>query len=111
MANMDQIEMELRQYIEDMPNLSRNDKFTYLKAIFEKHFAMEKMEHQLTRGDFHEIVSQAKSQFAGTTLPMRISKGEIYPSEVGNVLLIESVIGYLNRHNVLKRLVKIDYTK
>lgn len=111
MANMEQIESELRQYIEDAQNLSRGDRFTHLMAIFKKHFEMEKTEHQLTMGDFHDIVSYAKSQYVHTTLPMRISKREIYPSEVANVLMIEAVIAHLNKFKILKRLVKIDYTK
>lgn len=105
------IEQELRQYLEDAQNLSRQDRFTHLMAIFKKHFDMEKTEHILTMGDFQGIMSYAKTQFINTVLPMRITKREVYPSEVPNVLMIEAVVSYLNKSKILRRLVKIDYTR
>lgn len=110
MANMDTIEQELKQYIEDSPNLTRNDRYVHLKAIFDKHFAMEKTEHMLTMGDFHEIVSFSKSQYVQIPLPATVSNREIYPSEVGYLCMIEAVISYLNKSQILKKLVRIDYT-
>lgn len=110
MANIDTIEQELRQYVEDSANLNRNDRYTHLKAIFDKHFSMEKTEHLLTMGDFQGIISNAKSQFANLTLPASISNREVYPSEAPHILMIESVISYLNKSQVLKKLVRIDFT-
>jgi hypothetical protein len=111
MANLETIEQELRQYINDAEHLSRQDKFVHLKAIFDKHYAMEKTEHLLTAGDFHEIVGFAKSHYATMTLPAQVSRREIYPSEAPHLLMIEAVISYLNKHSILKRLVKIDYSR
>lgn len=111
MSNLETIEQELRQFINDAEHLTRQDRYTALKAIFDKHFAMEKLDHMLTSGDFHEIVSYAKAQYVNTTLPMKISKKEIYPSEVGHVLMIEAVIAHLNRFKLLKKLVRFDYNK
>lgn len=110
MANMETIEAELRQYIEDSANLGRQDRYIHLKAIFDKHFAMEQTEHLLNMGDFQQIVSYAKSQFVNIKLPAQISKREVYPSEVAHILIIEAVLSYLNKSKVLKKLVKIDYT-
>jgi len=111
MANMETIEQELRQYLEDSDNLSRQDRYTYLKAIFDKHFAMEKMEHQLTMGDFYEIISVAKSNFVNIVVPAKISKRDVYASDVPHVAMIESIIMYLNKNKLLRRLVRIDYTQ
>lgn len=110
MANMETIEAELRQYLNDAEHLSRQDRFTHLMAIFQKHFAMEKTEHLLTMGDFHEIVSYAKSHFVQIPVPATVSKRDIYPSEVPHLCMIEAVIMNLNKNKVLKKLVKIDYT-
>lgn len=110
MANIETIEQELRQYVEDSPNLSRNDRYTHLKAIFDKHFAMEKTEHILTMSDFQGIISNAKSQYANLTLPAKISNREVYPSEAPHILMIEAVIGYLNKSQILRKLVRIDFT-
>ena len=110
MANTETIEQELRQYIEDSANLTRQDRYTHLKAIFDKHFAMEKTDHLLTMGDFQQIISYAKSQFVQIPLPAEVSKRDVYPSEVPHLMMIEAVISYLNRSKLLKKLVKIDYT-
>jgi hypothetical protein len=110
MSNTETIEKELRQYIEDSANLTSQDRYVYLKAIFDKHFAMEKTEHILTMNDFQSIISYAKSQFVQITLPAEVSKRDVYPSEVPHLMIIESVISYLNKLKILKKLVKIDYT-
>lgn len=110
MANMETIEQELKQYIEDSANLSRQDRYVHLKAIFDKHFAMEKTDHLLTMGDFREIISYAKGQFIQISLPATISNKEVYPTEVPHIMMIEAVIAHLNRYKILKRLVKIDFT-
>ncbi len=110
MANFDLIEQELRNYLEEAPNLNRNDRFIHLMAIFEKHLKMEKANHILTMNDFQDIVSYAKSQYQHLVLPAKISNRDLYPSEVGNLLMVEAVIAHLNKFQVLKRLVNIDYT-
>jgi hypothetical protein len=111
MSHTETIEQELRQFLEDSQNLSRQDKYTQLKAIFDKHFAMEKVDHMLTGGDFHDIVSYAKGQFAHLTLPVKLGKKELYPTDVPHVMMIEAVISYLNKNKLLKRLVKLDYQR
>lgn len=111
MADIEQIERELKAYLEEEDNLSKQDKFTYLKAIFDKHYTLEKMDHMIHIKDFNDIVSYAKSRFADTALPMRISDKEVHMSEAANALMIDSVIVYLNKMKLLKRLVKINFTR
>lgn len=111
MTKTDIIEQELRQFIEDSPNLTRQDKFTVLMAIFQKHIAMEKTSHLLTMSDFQHIISTAKNNFVtDLTLPATISNREVYPSEAPHIAMINAVISHLNKADVLKRMVKIDIT-
>lgn len=110
MANMQTIEQELREYIENAYNMNRDDKFFYLKAIFDKHFAMEKKEHLLTMADFNLIVSDAKSNYVQLALPASISNKEVYPNDAPHIAMINSIISHLNKFDVLKRFVKIDIT-
>lgn len=110
MANMETIEAELKQYINDAQNLSRDDKYVHLKAIFDKHFAMEKTQHLLTMSDFNLIISNAKSNYVQLALPAKISNRDVYASDAPHIAMIDAVISHLNRHDVLKRLVKIDIT-
>lgn len=110
MTKTDIIEQEIRQFIEDSPNLTRQDKYTVLMAIFQKHLAMEKTSHLLTMSDFQHIISNAKQNFVQLTLPATISNREVYASEAPHIAMIDAVISHLNRHDVLKRFVKIDIT-
>jgi hypothetical protein len=111
MANPDQIEQELRAYLDEERNLSKADRMKYLMAIFNKHFGMDQTEHLLNDHDLHDIISYAKSSYARTTLPMRISKKEIHPSDVNFVLMIEAVVGHFNKSKLLKKLIKFDFTR
>lgn len=111
MNRRDMAEIELRDFLNKEENLSNQDKFKTLMAIFDKHFAMEKVEHQMDIGDMRQIVDYAKGSYIQTQLPMKISKKEVYSTEVPHVLMIEAVISHLNRHELLRKLVKFDYTK
>lgn len=104
------IEQELHEYINISDNLNQNDKFKYLKAIFDKHFSLENMSNLLTYYDFQLIVSNAKSNFVKMPTPMSISNQEVYPTEVSHVAMIEAILLYLHKHDVLKRRVDIDFT-
>lgn len=111
MANPDQIEQELREYLNIERNLRVEDRLQYLMAIMNKHFAIDKIEHMMTHHDLNDMVNYAKGQWARTTMPMEISKKEVYHNDVNYVLIIEAFIGYLNKNNLLKRLVKFDYSR
>jgi hypothetical protein len=111
MSSLEQVEQELREYLDKEPNLRRQDKLVYLRAIFDKHLTLSKLEHELNYFDFHEILCGAKIAYSNLRLPMRISRKPIDGSEVPNVAMIESVMSYLNKHSLLKRLVRIEYTE
>lgn len=108
---MEMIEQELRAYLAEAEHLSNQDRFTHLMAIFQKHMTMEKTEHLMGVYDMRMIVDMAKSAYPGVTLPMQISKKEVYPSEVPHVLMIEAVIGYLTKNKLLKKIVNFNYGK
>jgi len=110
MANLNMIEQELRQYLEDADNLSRADRYIYLKAIFDKHLALEKTEHLLTMNDFQSIIGTAKQNFVNLILPMTISNKAVNATETPNVAVIQAVISYLNNAGTLRKPVKLDIT-
>lgn len=110
MANLNMIEQELRQYLEDADNMSRADRYVYLKAVFDKHLALEKTEHILTMSDFQNIVGTAKQNFVNLILPMTISNRALNASETPNVAVVQAMISYLNNAGILRKMVKIDIT-
>jgi hypothetical protein len=107
-ANPEQIEQELKEYLTLEKNLRTEDRLEYLMAIINKHFAIDKIGHSVTHHDLSHIVGQAKAAWVDTAIPIYISKKEVHHSDTNYVLVIEAFVGYLNRNNLLKRLVKFD---
>ena len=111
MANPDQIEQELREYLSIEDNLRKEDRLQYLMTIVNKHFGIDKVDHTIISYDFDQLVNYAKGQWARTTMPIELSKREVHGNDVNYILIIEAFIGYLNKHKLLKRLVKFDYSR
>jgi hypothetical protein len=111
MADPKQIEQELREYVAKEENLRRDDRLPYLMAIMHKHFGIDEISHSINYRDLMDIISSAKSAFAETNMAMDISHKRVDGRDFPQVLMIESVIGYLNKNKLLKRLVKFDYTR
>lgn len=105
------VEQDLREYLLKEPNLRNEDKLKYLKAVFDKHFAVSELEHSINYYDVTQIISMAKSQWVKQRLPLNISKKEMSPSDVGSVAILEAVLNYLNGNKLLRKLTKVDYTE
>jgi hypothetical protein len=111
MADAKQIEQELREYLEKEDHLRKSDKLPYLMAIINKHFEIDKLDHMVNHYDLMAVISNAKSNYAGSTMPMYVSRKEVHNSEINHVLIIEAFVGYLNKNKLLKRLVKFDFRR
>jgi hypothetical protein len=110
MSDPQQLDREIREYLEKEPNLRREDRLLYLKAMMNKHFEFTKLEHVVNSNDLFDIMSGAKNNFSKRKLPVRISRKQVESGEAANVSVIESFISYLNKANLLKKTVKFDYT-
>lgn len=111
MADPKQIEQELMEYVNKEPNLRRDDRLPYLMAIMNKHFNIDEIHHAINYRDLMDIISSAKTAFAETNMDMNISYKKVDGRDFPQVLMAESVIMYLNKNKLLKRLVKFDYTR
>jgi hypothetical protein len=107
MSNKEQVERDISDYLEKEENLTENDKRKYLRALFEKHFEFDKLDHLLNYHDFHDIISMAKTNY--NNVKLEISGRQLYPSEVSQVAIIEAVATHLNAKGILRKIVKIDY--
>lgn len=110
MSDPQQVEKDIREYLEKEPNLRREDRLHYLRAIFDKHLTFNKLDHLITISDLKHIISNSKNSFTNANLPMCISKKTVDNSELTSVALIEALTNYLNKNHLLKKLVKLDYT-
>lgn len=108
MSNPDQLDRELREYLEKEPNLGRNERLLFLRGIFSKHLDFNKLEFVVNNTDFNNIISTSKVEYASLRLPMKLSKRQVDNSDLPHVAMINSVISYLNKHTLLRRLVRFD---
>lgn len=111
MSDPQQLDRELREYLEKEPNLRREDRLIFLRTIINKHLEFNKLEHLVNSGDLHDILSGAKSNYTNKRLPVRITRKQLDSSEATHISVLESFISYLNKMNLLKKLVKFDYTE
>jgi hypothetical protein len=111
MADPAEIERELREYLEKEPHMWQSDKLPYLMLIINKHFGLDKMDHIIDYHDLDMIISDAKGVYSQTVMPMSISKKELTPSQTNYALVLEAFVGYLNKHKLIKRLIKFNHTE
>lgn len=111
MSELQEIERELREYLEKEPNLKRDDRLTYLMSIVNKRTKINKLDHLINNADYFKILSQAKSNYISMKLPVRISYKELEANDALHIATVESVLMYLNKNNLLKKFVKFDYTE
>jgi hypothetical protein len=109
MSDPQQIEKDLREYLEKEPNLSRQDRLAFLQTIFHKHLEINKLEHLVTQQDIFLIFSDAMKHYTKLKTPVRIGKKELDPNEAVHIALLEAFLLYLGRTKLLRKLVKFDY--
>lgn len=110
MSNKDSVDKDLQEYLAQADNLKNADKLNYLRALFDKHFIFNKLDHSIIRHDLYSIASAAKGQFSNQRARPHISGKQVDSSELTTIAVIEAFIGYLNRNELLKRHVSLDYT-
>jgi hypothetical protein len=70
---------------------------------------MNKEEYIVKIKDLKEILDYAKYLFPITKMPINISNQTLGPEEINRVLLMEAILVYLNKNELLNKVVKIDY--
>lgn len=110
MSDSQQIEKDIREYLEKEPNLRREDRLNYLTTIFNKHLDINKLEYVINYRDFVHIIGYAKSQMSNMKVPVRISNKLLEPNNVPHIALMDAFINYLNKNSLLKKFIKFDHT-
>jgi hypothetical protein len=68
-------------------------------------------QHAITFDDFDNILTMAKTSYNNYSVPMYLTNKRVDNHYVGNIILVEAVIAYLNRAGLLNKPVKMDITK
>jgi hypothetical protein len=111
MADPKTFEQELNEYLHKEDNLRREEKIRYLMAIFHKHQQMDSLQHVISPRDLHDIISIAAHNAATGAYKVTISGKEMTGHNPIHIQMIEAVVGYLNKHSLLKRTVGFEYSK
>jgi hypothetical protein len=109
MSDPQQIEKDLREYLEKEPNLSRQDRLSYLQTIFHKYLEINKLEHNITSQDLFLIFSEARTHYTKMKTPTKVGRKVLDPAESVHMAVMEAFLLYLGRTKLLNRLVKFDY--
>lgn len=111
MANLARVEEDLHEYLTKEPNLRREDRVKYLKAIFQKHMETDSLQHVISARDLFTLVSIAADRAASCPAYVEISGEKVSGHNPIHIGMIESFIGYLNKHSLLRRGVGFEYGK
>jgi hypothetical protein len=109
MSDPQQIERDLRDYLEKEPNLSRQDRLAYLQTIFNKHLEVTKLDHVVNYKDLFLIFADARRHIVASKYPVHVSSKLLDKSEAAHMAIMEGFILYLSRMKLLKKLVRFDY--
>lgn len=110
MSKRENIESELRVFLKESENMRNDDKLRYLMNIVDKALENQKITHVIQKHDFTNIISQASSNMSNLKINLHISGKKVDQYEEKHVAMIESVISYMNRNELLKRPVEFNYT-
>lgn len=109
MADPQAVEQDLREYLFKADNIREEDRIKYLMSIFNKHAENDTLTHVISPKDLHDIVSAAVVRNVDISHTLTISGKSVGGHDPAHIAMIESVIGYLNRHSLLKRLAGFEY--
>lgn len=111
MSAKEEVEREIREFLSKHDNMIPQDRVAYLMAIFDKQLLFSQMEYQVQNFQVQNILNNAKSIMGGMTLPVIISEKEMEPGQTGQIAVVESILQFLNGNGLLKKIVKLNYSK
>lgn len=110
MSARDEMKVELAKYLAKEPNMVQSDRREYLNGVVDRFFDDRSRIHEINRIDLLQIISNGGAHIAKMRLPIQISNKDIEMNDVRHVAMVESIIGYLNKHGLLVGEVRFQYT-
>lgn len=106
----EQIEVDIKRFLENIDSQSRNDKTESLRTLLDKYLHLSTCDYMMDYHDLRSIVSNANSKFQNSSLPIHIGnkKQKVRQEDFGNYCVIEATITHLNKNDCLKKLAKFD---
>jgi hypothetical protein len=106
----EQIEVDIKRFLENIDSQSANDKVGSLRTLLDKYLHLTTCDYMMDYHDFRTIISGANSKFQHSSLPVHIGKKkqQVRQEDFGNFCVIEATISHLNKNDCLKKLAKFD---
>jgi hypothetical protein len=102
----EEMENDIRHFIEKCDNLNDNDKRELLRSILAKHLHLEGAEFNLTKFNFINIMSKSTKNFVDLAVKTRIQDKELTPAQLPTYCIINATIDELRKEKILKKPVK-----
>lgn len=101
----DELEVELKRFLEHIDNQSDDDRLAALKALFDKYLHLTTCDFKLDYYDFQNIINTAQSKFVNDKFPVHLGqqKKKVLDKELANLCLIEAAISYFHKNNCFKK--------
>lgn len=111
MKNLEeQLEVDIRRFIENIENQSQNAKVETLRNLFDKYLHLNTTDYMMDTHDLQSIIGSAKGKFSNDTFPIFLGekKRKVSQHDLPNLCVIEATIGHLKKNGCLKKLPKFD---
>jgi len=114
MGMEEELESDIKRALEQLSVQNKNDREETLRLLLDKYIHLSKSTFLIDTGDLSEIINFAKSSYAQRSFPvhMRNISGRVIKvnqNDQANLCVIESTIGFLNKHDCLKKSPRIKY--
>lgn len=105
-----QLELDIKNLVDSMDNMSRVDKEKALKNMFEEYLHLNSCDYLMDNYDLQCIITDAKTSFANDVMPVFLGekKKKVKSNDLPNFVVIESTIRHLYKNNCLKKVPKFD---
>jgi hypothetical protein len=106
----DQIDVDIRRFLDNIESQSSLDKLTTLRQLFDKHLHLHTCDFLMGPHDLRNIISNAKSLFSTERVPIYLGdkKAKVNQNELPNLFMIEATIRYLAKNDCLKKIPRFD---
>ena len=106
----DQLEVDIKRFLENIENQSKNSRVDSLRHLFQKYLHLNNCDYMMDKHDLQTIIGSAKQLFATETVPIYLGEKKrlVEQSELANLFVIEATVGHLDKKKCLNKIAKFD---
>lgn len=102
------LEKQVREYLTTAESLGFQDRVLLLINLIEKITIIDRGNLNFTKQNLSEITSRAKSIFANTPMPIKVSGSELDYSEINQFAMVMATVDFLTLRDALKKQIEVE---